>query len=184
MFKKQVLILMILMLTLLSGCSRLFRPSETKDDNLVEVSYTAVDQLLLNLRQPLQKGSLVVINSLVNIDDLGQTLPFGRIVSEQISSAFHHAGYLVTGIDLPTELFAKNEAGILQLPQNTKDALLLAGAKALVIGSYAPGRNNVYISLRVIDIATQSVMSTTDYPVAMGPDAKALSMPPLPPIQK
>ena len=184
MFKKQVLILIVLMLTLLSGCSRLSRPYEAKDDNLVEVSYNAVDQLLLNLRQPLPKGSLVVFNSLVNIDDLGQSLPFGRIVSEQISSAFHQNGYLVTGIDLPTELFAKNEAGILQLPQTTKDALLLSGAKALVVGSYAPGRNHIYVSLRIIDIATQSIMSTTDYPVDMGPDAKALATPPLPPIQK
>ena len=184
MFKKQMIVLMILALTMTSGCSRLFRPSEIKDDNLVEVSYEAVNQLILHARQPLPQGSLVVINSLVNVDDLGQTLPFGRIVSEQISSAFHNAGYLVMGMELPTELFAKNDAGILQLPEKTKEALNTSGAKAVLIGSFAPGRNSVYVSLRMVDIATQSTISSTDYSVAMGPDAKVLATRPQPQQQK
>lgn len=180
MFKKQIIILMILALTTLSGCSRLFRPSETKDDNLVEVSYEAVDQLLRNLKQPLPKGSLVVINSMVNVDDLTQTLAFGRIVSDQISSALHRAGYQVKGMELPTEIFAKNDAGILEIPEKTKEALNAVHANALVVGSFAPGRNNVYVSLRIVEIATQNVISSTDYSVPMGPDAKILTTPPEP----
>jgi hypothetical protein len=180
MFKKQTIILMILALSMLSGCNRLFRPSETKDDDLVEVSYNEVQQLIQTLKQPLPKGSLVVINSLVNVDDLGQTLPFGRIVSDQISSAFHQSGYRVMGMELPTELFAKNDAGILQIPDKTKEALNVAGAKAVVIGSYAAGRNNVYVSLRVVEVASQNVISSTDYSVGMGPDAKVMATRPQP----
>lgn len=184
MIKKQTIVLIILALSMLSGCNRLFRPGETKDDDLVEVSYEAVNQLILDLRQPLPKGSLVVINSLVNVDDMGQNLAFGRIVSDQISSAFHRAGYRVMGMELPTELFAKNEAGILQLPEKTKEALNASGAKAVVIGSFAPGRNNVYVSLRVVEVASQNVISSTDYSVPMGPDAKILATRPQPQTQK
>jgi TolB-like protein len=180
MFKKQLLVLAVI-LTMLSGCSRLlYRQAETKDDNLVEMSYEAVSQLLLGLREPLPKGSLIVINSLIDVSDLGQTLAFGRIVSDQISSAFQHNGYVVTGMELPTEMFAKNDAGILQIPEKTREALSSLGARAVVIGSYAPGRNNVYISLRIVDLTSQTVIASTDYPVAMGPDAKALTLPPLP----
>jgi TolB-like protein len=128
----------------------------------------------------LPKGSLIVINSLINVTDMGQTLAFGRIVSDQIASAFQNNGYLVTGMDLPTEMFTKNDAGILQIPEKTREALNILGAKAVVIGSYAPGRNNVYISLRIVDLTSQTVMASTDYPVAMGPDAKAMTLPPLP----
>jgi len=176
MYKKQIIIL-IVMLAVLSGCSRFYRHSETKDADLIELSYNAVDQLMLNLRQPLPKGSLVVINSLINIADLGQTQPFGRIVSDQISSAFQNDGYMVMGMELPTEIFAKNDAGILQLPEKTKDALNNLGAKVVVIGSYAPGRNTVYVSLRIVDIASQTVISSTDYAVPMGPDATELATP-------
>ncbi|MGZ4957778.1 MAG: FlgO family outer membrane protein [Methylomonas sp.] len=180
MFRKQKIILMMLALAVLGGCSRMYRPSEPCDDDLVEVSYDAVDQLLLNLKQPLPKGSLVVINSMVNVDDLGQTLPFGRIVSDQIASSMHRAGYRVMGMELPTEIFAKNESGILQLPEKTKAALNAVHANAIVIGSYAPGRNHVYVSLRIVDIATQNIISSTDYSVSRGPDAKAMTTIPEP----
>lgn len=171
----------LLALTLLSGCSSFYRyHSEVTDDDLVEVSYEAVEQLLLNLRQPLPRGHLVVINSLVNVDDLGQTLPFGRIVSDQISSAMHRNGYRVMGMELPTEIFSKNEAGILQLPEKTKEALNNVHADALVIGTYAAGRKNVYVSLRVVEIATQNIISSTDYSIPMGPDARTLALPPEP----
>jgi len=108
MVNKKTMALMALALIMLSGCSRGFRASEVKDDDLVEVSYEAVDQLLLDLREPLPRGSLVVINSLVNLGELEQTLAFGRIVSDQISSAFHRSGYRVMGMELPSEIFAKN----------------------------------------------------------------------------
>jgi hypothetical protein len=185
MYKKQIIALLFLAL-LNAGCSRLFifRPSEPKDDNLVEQSYTAVESLVAGLRQPLPQGSLVVVNSLINVGDLGQTLPFGRIVSEQISSAFQNAGYLVTGMEMPTELFTKNDVGVLLLPEKTKEALTNMGAKVVLIGSYAPGRNHVYVSLRVVEIASQTVISSYDYRVSMGPDAKTLATPPQPVILK
>lgn len=181
MLNKKLMVLMLVGLTVLSGCSRLYYYSSSiDDDDLVEVSYDAVDWLLADLRQPLPKGSLVVINSLVNVDDMGQTLPFGRIISDQLSSALHRSGYRVMGMELPTEIFAKNEAGILELPEKTKEALNNVGAKAIVIGSYASGRDNVYVSLRVVDIASQNVISSTDYSVGMGPDAKVLTTKPQP----
>ena len=92
MLKKQAFIFFILAMTALAGCNRAYYSNEPDDENLVEVSYKAVDDLLLNLKQPLPKDSLVVINSLVNVDDLSQTFSFGRILSDQISSAFHRSG--------------------------------------------------------------------------------------------
>jgi len=182
MNKYQLFASALLTTTLLGGCTPNYYHSTVEDDNLVEVSYEAIEQLRLNLKQPLPRGSLVVINSLVNVDDLGQTLPFGRIVSDQLSSAMHQAGYRVMGMELPTEIFAKSEAGILELPEKTKAALKDAHADALVIGTYAAGRQNVYVSLRVVEIATQNIISSTDYSIPMGPDAKRLAT--LPPVKE
>ncbi|MCQ8105617.1 FlgO family outer membrane protein [Methylomonas sp. SURF-2] len=178
MNKKPMIVSALLALTLLSGCSSYYRHSEVKDDDLVEVSHKAVERLLQNLKQPLPRGNLVVINSLVNVGDLGQTMPFGRIVSDQLSSAMHQNGYRVMGMELPTEIFNKNEVGILELPEKTKEALNNVHANALVIGTYAAGRKNVYVSLRVVEIATQNIISSTDYSIPMGPDAKAMALPP------
>ena len=181
MNKNKMLVSALLAFTMLSGCSSYYRyNTEIKDDDLVEVSYEAVEQLLQNLKQPLPRGSLVVINSLVNVGDLGQTLPFGRIVSDQISSALHRNGYRVMGMELPTEIFSKNEAGILVLPEKTQEALNNVHARALLIGTYAAGRKNVYVSLRVVEISTQNIISSTDYSIPMGPDARSMALPPEP----
>ena len=176
MIKKQMFSLLVLTLILSTGCTR-NHVNVPEDANLVEVSYGAVDNLLINLKQPLPKGELVIINSLVNVDDLSQSFSFGRIISDQISSAFHRAGYRVMGMELPTELFVKNDAGILHLSTTVKEALDKVGAQALVIGSFAPGKLNAYISLRIVDIASQNFIATTDYSVPMGPDAKILLKP-------
>ena len=170
----------LLAVTLLSGCGPRYYYDSVEDEDLVEVSYSAIDQLLLSLKQPLPQGSLVVINSLVNVDDMGQTLPFGRIVSDQLTSAMSRGGYRVMGMELPTEIFEKNEAGILELPEATKEALDAVHADALVIGTYAAGRKNVYVSLRIVDIASQNIISSTDYSIPMGPDAKRLATIPEP----
>ncbi len=177
MLKKQSIFALALITLISTGCSRYYHHNEPDDENLVDVSYSAVDNLLLNITKPVPAGSLIVINSLVNVDDLNQTFSFGRILSDQISSAFHRAGYRITGMELPTEIFQKNDSGILYLSDETKQALTDAGASALMVGVFAPGKRNAYISLKLIDIASQNVISTTDLSVPMGPDAKALLKP-------
>jgi len=175
MNKKQLLVPALLSALVLNGCSPgwYYRANTVDDDDLVEVSQSAVENLLANHRLP--RGSLVVINSMVNVDDLGQTLPFGRIMSDQLSSSLHQAGYRVMGMELPTEIFAKNDAGILQLPEKTKEALNTVHAHAVLIGTYAPGRENVYVSLRLVELVSQDVISTFDFSTPLGPDAKALT---------
>lgn len=180
MKKNSILVSIPLALTLLSGCGVYNQYHYVKDSDLVEVSYDVTEQLLLNLKQPLPKGSLVVVNSLVNVNDLGQTLPFGRIVSDQLTSALSRSSYRVMGMELPTEIFAKNDAGILELPEKTKQALNDVHANALVLGTYAAGQKNVYVSLKIVELATQNVISSTDYSIPMGPDAKKMTSLPEP----
>lgn len=176
MVNKKTIFSALLALSL-TGCAPYYYDHEPEDENLVDVSFDAVDSLLLNMRRPLPAGSLVVINSLVNVNDLSQSLSFGRIMSDQISSAFHRAGYQIIGMELPTEIFDANDDGILHLADETKQALNDAGASALVVGVFAPGKRNAYVSLKVFDIATENVISTTDLSIPMGPDAKKLLKP-------
>jgi len=173
MIKQKIFCLIILTLLVSTGCNRYYA-SGPDDENLIEVSYDAVENLLIDLKQPLPAGSLIVINSLVNVDNLSQSFSFGRIMSDQISSAFHKAGFRVMGMELPTEIFVKNDAGILNLSDTTKEALNNEGAKALVIGSFAPGRHNVYVSLRIVEIDDQNLIATSDFTVPIGPDARRL----------
>ena len=173
MYKKFPIFILTLIITSLTACTPYgMRPIE--DVDLVDVSYDAVDDLLDNLSQPIPKGSLIVVSTLVNADDLNQTSAFGRIVSDQIASAFNKSGFRIKGMEMPTANFVKEEGGLLQLTDETKETLRKNNVNALVAGVFAAGRENAYVSLRVIDIASKNVISSTDFNVPMGPDARVL----------
>lgn len=169
---------LILAVTLLAGCStnrQLYQ--EPKDVDLIQLSHDATDKLLKQSSKPLPSGSMVVVSTLVNVDELNQTASFGRIVSAQIASAFNNAGYRIRAMELPTELFIREESGIVHLSDETKSVLKANNAAALVVGVFAPGRRTAYVSIRMVDVASETVISTTDFSVPMGPDAKVLLKP-------
>jgi hypothetical protein len=176
MLKISTLLIPALLAASLSGCGA-FRHYETKDADLVDVSYDAVDDLKARLTRKLPKHSLIIVTTLLNVDNLNKTSAFGRIVSDQIASAFHQSGYRIIGMEMPIDLFVMTEDGALQLSDDTKKLLNRYQAAVLVGGVYAPGKKNSYVSLRVIDTVTKNVISATDFSVPMGPDAKLLMTP-------
>ena len=170
---KTVFIILVLFSIILSGCSS--NPYQVPDDvDLITVSQEAVKNLLVNNRKTLPKNSLVVVSSFVNVNDLKQTSSFGRIISSQVASAFFNSGYRIKGMELPTELFVQSNNGFLQISSETTSVLKSFDASTLVVGIFAPGRTTAYVTLRMLDIDTGEVISTTDFSVPMGIDAKVL----------
>jgi len=177
MLKKNAPVLSILLLVAtLGGCSK-HAYDLVEDADLVEVSYDAVDELQDRLSQKLPKNSLIVVSTLLNVDNLNKTSAFGRIISDQIASAFHKEGHRIIGMEMPIDLFSMKENGSLELSDDTKKLLVSHKAGILVGGVYAPGKRNTYVSLRAIDLVTKSIISSADLSVPMGPDAKLLTQP-------
>lgn len=176
MYNKTAIFILMIITTVLSGCSTSAQ-KPVKDVDLVEVSYDAVERLLEQSSQPIPKGSLIVVSTLVNVDDMNQTSAFGRIVSDQIASAFNNSGYRIKGMEMQTALFVKEKSGMLHLSDETKETLGKHNASALVAGVFAAGRRTAYVSLRIVDLNSKNIISSTDYSVPMGPDAKVLLKP-------
>lgn len=173
MLKKATIFLPALLIATLNGCTT--NPYyETKDTDLVEVSYDAACTLQHNLKRTIPEGSLVIVSTLLNVDDLKKTSSFGRIISDQLASAFHNSGYRIIGMELPIDLFVMQEGGVLHLPDEAKKILKKYGAAAIVGGVYAPGKRSAYVSLRMIDSDSTNIISSTDISVPIGPDVKVL----------
>ncbi|MCP3869774.1 MAG: hypothetical protein GY703_17105 [Gammaproteobacteria bacterium] len=169
---------LILALAVLAGCTTTQpRYQEPEDVDLIQMSFDATAKLIKLSRKPLPIDSMVVVSTFVNVDELGQTASFGRIVSAQIASAFNRAGYRIRAMELPTDLFIREESGMVHLSDETKRVLRANDASALIVGVFAPGRRTAYVSIRMVDIASETVISTADFSVPMGPDAKVLLKP-------
>ena len=173
MLKKITIIIPVLLITILSGCG-IFGYHDVKDEDLVEVSYDSVDELREKLTRTIPQSSLILVSTLLNVDDLYKTSSFGRIVSNQIASAFHNSGYRIIGMEMPIDLFAMEKGGTLKLSDETKEMLKPYNATVIVGGVYAPGKKNAYVSLRIIDLYTKNIISSIDFSVPMGPDARKL----------
>jgi hypothetical protein len=170
--KKAITLTAALLIASLNGCASYYR--EVKDADLVEVSYDAADTLKNDLKIRIPPGSLIIVSTLLHVDDLKKTSSFGRIMSDQIASALHNTGYRIIGMELPIDLFSMQEGGTLHLSDEIKNIVKRYGAAAIVGGVYAPGKKTVYVSLRMVDLTSANIISSTDFSVPMGPDAKTL----------
>ncbi|MDD5578926.1 MAG: FlgO family outer membrane protein [Methylobacter sp.] len=173
MLKKATIFISALLIATLNGCAS-YRYYEVKDADLVEVSYDATCELKDRLTRTLPKNSLIIVSTLLNVDDLSKTSSFGRIISDQIASAFHNSGYQIIGMEMPIDLFVMKEKGALHLSDEAKAELKPYRPAVIVGGVYAPGKKNTYVSLRIVDLHTKNIISSTDFSVPMGPDAKFL----------
>lgn len=174
MLRKSTVFISVLLAAALSGCYKAPYYQTPADADLIEVSYDAADTLQSNLLRTIPKNSLIIVSTLLNVDDLKKTSSFGRIISDQIASAFHNLGYRIIGMEMPIDLFVMKEGGGLHLSDETKKMLKNYGAAAIVGGVYAQGDQTAYISLRIIDTNSKNVISSTDLAVPMGLDTKVL----------
>jgi FlgO protein len=177
MFKKTTVLIPVLLSTLLSACGGIHQYLQNRDADLVEESYDATERLHKKILNKIPKNSLIVVSTLLNVDNLNQTSSFGRIVSDQIASAFNSLGYQVIGMEMPIDLFVLEDGGRFHLSDETKAMLRHYKAATLVGGVYAPGKQNGYVSLRMVDINSKHIIAATDFSVPMGPDAKMMMKP-------
>ena len=149
-------------------------PPPTPDTDLVEASYQAADNMLQQAswlkqsRQPLLTATFVNVNSLENSSALG------RIIADQVSSRFAQQGFTMIQVTLRNDIFVKQEAGEFVLSRSVQDISRSHNVAAVVAGTYAVGRNSVYVSARLIRAADSLILAGYDYSLPLGPDTKAL----------
>lgn len=171
--------IMAVLMTLLLGCASSgsseapqYRP--IADTDLVSNSYTAAEALLKQVpwlkkyHQPLLTASFADINSLDSSSGLG------RMIAEQISSRFAQEGFTMVEMRLRRNVFIQKNSGEFVLSREVKDLSRVHNAAAVIAGTYAVGRRNVYVSARLIRAADNLVLASYDYSLPMGPDVKAL----------
>lgn len=149
-------------------------PPPTPDTDLVVASYQAADNMLEQApwlkqsRQPLLTATFVNVNSLENSSGLG------RIIADQVSSRFAQKGFTMIQVTLRNDIFVKQEAGEFVLSRSVQDISRHHNVAAVVAGTYAVGRNSVYVSARLIRAADSLILAGYDYSLPLGPDTKAL----------
>ena len=112
----------------------------------------------------------MIAATFVNIDDLDKASSFGRIVSKQVSSRITEHGVQVIEMLLRNNVYIKQRGGEFLLSRELRNISSEHNAQAVIVGTYAVGRKNVYVTARLIRAKDSIVLASHDYSLPMDPD--------------
>jgi len=116
------------------------------------------DQLDRNSTVDVRKR-VTVISSFANLNDLGESSSFGRLVGENLLHEMQVRNWAVSDLRLSRSLVI-NEAGEFSLSRDIKRVRETLPAGQVLTGTYTDTADGVLLSARIIDLATGEVVST------------------------
>jgi TolB-like protein len=167
----------MLLLGLVSGCATGPTYEAAESSRFIQANYSGVESLLASSKYRLDKDLPLVVATLVNVDKLTESSRFGRALSEQIGSKFTKLGYSVVELKLRENIFVKQSEGEFLLSREAKDISSSHKAQAMVVGTYAEGRDYVYVHLKLIGIHDNLVLAAHDYVLPLDSNVKSLLKP-------
>jgi TolB-like protein len=144
------------------------------DDNLVEVSHQVADSLIEKARATLSTERALVAASFVDIDDLERSSSFGRIISQQIASRFAASRFHIVELLLRKNIYIKQKAGEFLLSRELRNIGVEHNVQAAIVGTYAVGKEEVYVTAKVVRSEDSIVIASHDYTLALGPNTRFL----------
>lgn len=161
----------------LGGCAQ-WRSTNTtaaEDDlDLIISSYQAADALLAQVPWLKQQRRPLLTATFVNVDSLETSSGLGRMVAEQVAARFVQKGFTVIEVKLRGNVFVKENAGEFVLSRSVNEISQTHNVAAVIAGTYAVGRNSIYVNARLIRAADSLVLAAYDYTLPMAPDTRAL----------
>ncbi|WP_306546301.1 FlgO family outer membrane protein [Desulfobulbus sp.] len=149
-----------------SGCSELngtrLEPVLGGDVNLVELGDKVADTLISQTLPPLiaqQADQPILVTTLVNNDKLNDTSSFGRSFQNNIAAGFVSRGFAVKEIKLRRDLLVELHKGEFMLTRNLPEMAGAQRAQAVVVGTYTLTNRVMYLSVRLVSTANQSIRS-------------------------
>ena len=145
-----------------------------QDANLIDKNYGAADALLMKATWLKERREPLLAATFVDINNLEISSGLGRVIGEQIGSRFAQQGFTVIEIKMRNNIFVREGSGEFALSRSVKEISQSHNAAAVIAGTYAVGRQSVFVNARLIRATDNLVLASYDYVLPMGPDAKAL----------
>lgn len=169
--------LILFSLFVLNGCAATMVANDIFDGhhtNLKQVSYAAADMLAQQSRESVKRETPIKIGTLhdVKIDNKRDS-SFGKLITSQVGARFVQLGY---------NIMTKSPTNVQELEFEKQDERMssnmsedLNSAEAVITGSYALGKKDVYISLQLVEYRSGKILAAYDYSLPLSSDIKTLA---------
>ena len=140
------------------------------------ISQVAGDMLEKNRLYYLDRTLPILSTSFVNLDDLKETSAFGRLMGVGVASRFSQHGYRVVELRLGKgNVVIQEKNGEFVLSRETARLEGSHDAQAIIVGTYSLDENWAYISVRLVGIRDNSLISSYDFSMRMDASLKRLA---------
>jgi len=172
---------------MISACTPGNRTAENLDrgavasdsaQNFLRAAYDATDRLVQTSQAALSPGKPLLITSLVDINDYDASSAFGRLIREKVMSRLVNAGYSVVEVTLRNNLLVRRGGGQFMLSRNVRNIGQSRGAQAVIAGTYAVAKKDVFVNLRLIRADDGHILSSVDFAVPLDGNVASLVPPP------
>lgn len=166
--------------TLVAGCANMSdeasasKPVPQRELSVVSYSYSAMDRLIDGSVAMIDPAKPVLVTTVVNAEDLNDSSPLGRLMSEQMASRLANGGYTVHEIKMGKSLNVKEGGGEMILTRDIRAITDRTGAQAIVVGTYTTAKSTVFVNLKLVRAVDGRVLSAVDYDVPKTADVKSL----------
>jgi len=151
-----------------TGCLYKLKRVKTNQEpysQIIKTSYSASDVLADILKKrDFDINSSIIAASLVNINNLKESCTLGRIVSEQMSGRLVQHGFKLVEMKLRQDsIFIKQNEGEFLLSRELQNISETHQASAVLVGTYTVSKYVVFISVRIVQTSTNTVIAGYDY---------------------
>jgi hypothetical protein len=140
-----------------------------------DLVYRASDRLIQNMRpRPGRAGmlslnDLVIVTTVVSVDDLDQSSTLGRTASQLVLSRLSQLGYQTRDLTYLRALDV-SPAGERVLSRDARRLGESSNASAVVVGTYSVGGQTIWINLRLLSAEDGALLSSADFAVPLDED--------------
>ncbi len=171
---------------LLGGCQEADRVflstpiNEAAWNTLQESSYSAAEALLSQAGFRLGTDMPVLVGTISEINKIETSSSLGRLISEQVGARMVQAGYDVREVRLSRKIsvndgsFSGNMAGEYFITRDGGDLIPAISAGALVFGTYAVGRDRIFVNLRLAEPGTGKIIAAHSYNLVNNAETRRL----------
>ncbi len=189
-FKQYQIILLILTLSCLElagcayrmaygECSNRVKTGECnqkfgQDIDITAANSNAVDNLMHYFPTRQFQDLRILVTTIADIDDLNDSTSFGRLVGEQVSARLTQTGLTVIEAKFYQGLSFIPRTGEFILSRELREWGQIQRADVFVAGTYAVGKNMVYVTLKMLNFKDSRILSSYAYALPIGPNTLAL----------
>mgnify|MGYP006424690323 CR=1 FL=1 len=146
----------------LGACAVLDDDDPAPEPDLSALAHQAARHIMAS-DPDMTRYSPMIAATFVNIDDLGESSTFGRISSEIIASGLANQGMRVREVKMGDSLFIEENLGELILSRQVQRLSAEHDVHSILMGTYAEGRDFLYVSARLVGTEDAVVLGTADF---------------------